>query len=139
MQKINKIFKRIIYTIAFCSFCSCSEFDEKTVVGTYEKDKFAYREEYANINSAIIESEYPLLSLHSDKTFELKEYDGVTNIIGTWKIAKIHRWEKEIVIEFDYNDKKIKGTLRGNIFYFYYPNDFQYGKHDVLLYVKHFQ
>ena len=121
-------FAIIVAVVAFVFF-SCSNY-EKEISGTYLIDKFAY-----NDTSVVIEA-CPFLILHKDKTFNLKKHNGSIYITGNWRIFKRNIISKEVLVEFSYENKKIQGLLKGTIFYFHYPNDFYFGKYNILLYIK---
>ena len=126
---MNKIYLTIVLCI-LCSLFSCKENIGLTIVGNYEIDKVIARNKANNI------PDYKFLKINDDKTFELRheKNDTVAKVKGKWRLETIN--SSKSLVKFVYNNKQIIGSLKGNIFYFSYPNDFHNDKYESLLYVK---
>ena len=126
---MKNLYKFILLSIlSLCLSCS-SKIDEKQIIGKYEIDKFVTRD------TLVKAEEYRLLLINADKTFELKNNNKKANSVGTWKSNKSGN-DNEIIIEFSFSDRKVKGLLNGTIISFSYPDDLYRGKYSNLLYVK---
>ncbi|WP_202703792.1 hypothetical protein [Flavobacterium sp. UGB4466] len=126
---MKNLYKFILLSI-FTLYLSCSsKIEEKQIIGKYEIDKFVTRD------TLVKAEEYQLLLINADKTFELKNDNTKTNSVGTWKSNKSEN-DNEIIIEFSFSDRKVKGLLNGTIISFSYPDDLYKGRYSNLLYVK---
>jgi hypothetical protein len=125
---MKNLYKLILFSILSIYLSCSSKIDEKQIIGKYEVDKFVTRDTLVKVE------EYQLLIINADKTFELKN-NNKTNSVGTWKSNK-SEIDNEIIIEFSFSDRKVKGLLNGTIISFNYPNDLYRGRYDNILYIK---
>lgn len=127
---LPKAFQIIISTVAFLILISCKNEKRDNFYGYYQIDKFVVKNKENNI------PDFRILKINENNTFELlKEKNDLTNIIeGKFKLSSQNSQEKTFV--FFHNGKEITGILRGNIFYFIYPNHFHDDKYQSVLYVK---
>ena len=117
--------KKGFFTIGICLFfISCSKFNPVDFVGRYQLDKNVIR---TNVNYTL----EPILTIKSNNEFELQK-DSL--IKGHWQFI---RYDKEsAIVEFSFLGNKIFWKFRGTIIYFDYPNDFDNGAFESMLYVK---
>lgn len=118
-----------IFCISIFLFSSCTEPTKPKVVGYYSIDKYSVRDTFRTIISL------SYLTLKDDETFVLSNLNKKGSIIGKWKILKSNG-EDEGVIQFEFEHKIIQASLRQSILSFTYPNDFNDGYYDNILYVK---
>lgn len=108
---------------------SCSKNEKMDVAGVYEIDKYNFR----NLKSETKDFRY--LEIKSNGTFNLfYKLDSSSVVSGNWSFGK--QIDKEKIVNFSYGKKQKQAILRGNIFYFIYPNDFHKNKYQSVLYVK---
>jgi hypothetical protein len=126
---MRNLYKIILLTILTFYLSCSSKIDEKQIIGKYEIDKSVIRD------TLVKAEEYRLLFINADKTFELKNKNTKDIATGTWKSNKSEN-DNEIIIEFIFSDRKVKGLLNGTIITFTYPDDLYQGRYSNLLYVK---
>lgn len=118
---------KIIYIIGVLLLNSCCKYKE--FKGIYISDKFVVKE--AENNSM----NYNILEIKENNTFTLSSSVEKENTKITGSFSTECKGDN-IFFYFIYENKKIKGRLNGNIFYFSYPNDFHNGKYESIIYVK---
>ena len=120
-----KYFKKGFFTIGICLFfISCSKFNPVDFTGRYQLDKHVLR---TNIDYKL----EPILTIKSNNEFVLQK-DSL--IKGHWQFISYDKGSA--IIEFSFLGNKIFGRFRGPIIYFDYPNDFDNGSFESMLYVK---
>lgn len=109
---------------------NCKSERMQNYIGYYELDKTVIKNEDNK------QEDYTILEINADNTFALRKdkKDSVNTIHGKYKIVKDN--SKEKIFQFIFHDKQIQAKLKGTIFYFTYPNDFNNDKYKYALYVK---
>lgn len=121
--------KKFVYLLStILVLVGCKKFDQSKVVGVYGVDKFSVRD------SSIHVTEYSILELKENQTFELRHTNETGSEGGKWLISNSSG--DEAIIQFEFPTKTIEGKLKGTIFYFEYPNDLYSGRYDNMLYVQ---
>lgn len=115
----------IIISFLIIELQGCNSDDNQKIAGKYQFDKFVLRKDKKK------DPREPILILNSNNTFELLR-DNKLN--GTWRKTNLIGEEKNI--EFQFFNKRITGKLNGTIIYFEYPNDFDSGIFESMIYVK---
>lgn len=118
------------FSIIFLVLSSCAKKKEIKINGYYEIDKKVFRSRNNNI------PDFRFIKVNHNNTFELQhtKADSTSGIKG--KLEIVNTDNTETTVYFIYNNKQVRGTLKGTIFYFTYPNDFHGDKYESLIYVK---
>ena len=130
---------RLCIILSLLVLTSCLDTDKELVVpGVYSMDKFVCKKGMmpkGNKNSE--------LTLFPNHTFGLTYIEGIETITGTWEVLDIstvqnnfREPEKEAQVLFHTGNKHITGILRGTIFRFESPNDFQPDIYKHRIFVK---
>ncbi|MGM5630306.1 hypothetical protein O2K51_05340 [Apibacter raozihei] len=123
---MNKIL--ILLILLFCCL-ACNK--DKYIVGLYKIDKYVILNQENNIEN------YQYLEIRPEGIFNAFhcKTDTINQIQGKWKFSSKTN-DNGLLIQFEYEGKKIEGTLKGNIFHFIHPNDFHNNKYQSVLYIK---
>jgi len=121
---------KILLILLIC-LLACNENKDKDIMGLYKIDKTVFLSKQVNIK------DYQYLELNPKGTFNVfhSKKDTVNQLHGKWKFLSELK-DNGLLVQFEYEEKIIKGILRENIFYFIYPNDFHNGKYQSVLYVR---
>lgn len=124
---MKKVLNLIVLTLTYTITNSCKNETHENIIGYYELDKTVLK------NKENVLPDFRFLKINENKTFELsiKKFDSTNSVKGNYDFIS----EKRKIIFF-YNEKKLFGEFKGNIFYLNYPNDFHNGKYKSLLFVK---
>jgi len=121
---------RILMFSIFICFFACNKKAEKNIIGSYKIDK------YNILNKKDEIKDYEYLKINANGYFELfySITDSKSQIKGTWKVKEYYA--DKVYVSFKYGNSQKTGILKGNIFYFIYPDDFHNGKYKSVIYVN---
>lgn len=124
---------KILLILLIC-LLACNENKDKDIMGIYKIDKTVFLSKQVNIK------DYQYLELNSKGTFNVfhNKKETENQLHSKWKFLSELK-DNGLLVQFEFEEKIIEGILRGNIFYFIYPNDFHNGKYQSVLYVRTFE
>lgn len=124
-RHLKTLISRVFFVLSTCTFlCACKEFNSKDFVGKYQLDHPVLR---TKLNYNI----EPVLVIKDDNTFELKKDEFIK---GKWKFIGFE--DGKAKLQFIFLNKSIFAHFSGTIIYFIFPNDFDNGAFESMLYVR---